>query len=146
MVDGDRVADLIASGERYLADVVRFRDEVGRAAFLADRGEQYRIEFPLQQAIQRALDLAAHLSAATPGARPQTLARLFDRLADDGVIAPEHAARLGAMARFRNLLVHDYGEIDPERVWAILTSDLGDLHALFRAVGAWHLGGEPTSA
>jgi uncharacterized protein YutE (UPF0331/DUF86 family) len=41
---------------------------------LADRGEQYRIEFPLQQVIQVAVDLAAHVMADSPGGSPNTIA------------------------------------------------------------------------
>jgi hypothetical protein len=52
MVDADIVASLLAAGDTYLADVRRFRDEAGRERFLADRGEQYKVEFPLQQVIQ----------------------------------------------------------------------------------------------
>ncbi len=134
MVDTPRVLDLLASGEAYLADVRRFRDEVGRDRFLAERGEQYRIQFPLQQAIQICIDLAAHVVAESAGHRPDTLAELFTALADRDVIADELASRLGAMARFRNLLVHEYAEVDPARVWTIVTTSLGDVEAFLGIV------------
>ena len=37
--------------------------------------------------------------------------------------------RLLAMIRFRNLIVHRYWEVSPERVWSILEDNLGDLSA-----------------
>jgi uncharacterized protein YutE (UPF0331/DUF86 family) len=131
MVDPDVVAGLLAAGDTYLDDVRRFRREIGREGFLADRGEQYRIEFPLQQVIQVAIDLAAHAMADTPGGRPNTLAGLFDALAERQMIDRSLAGRLAGMARFRNLLVHRYGDIDAERVWDIVDTSLGDLDELF---------------
>ena len=79
MVDPDRVGELLVAAEAYLDDVRRFAADVGREGFLAERGEQYRIEVPLQQAIQ---------------------------------IATELANRLAAPARFRNLLVHRYADLE----------------------------------
>lgn len=134
MVDEERISDLLVAAEAYLADVRHFADEVGRDGFLAERGEQYRIAFPLQQAIQIAIDLAAHLLADQPGHRPATLAGLFDALADRGILDLELAGRLAAMARFRNLLVHQYAEVDAARVWEIVTGDLTDVDAFLAQV------------
>lgn len=134
MVDRPRVLDLLTAGDAYLTDVRRFRDEVGRERFLAERGEQYRIQFPLQQAIQVCIDLAAHLVAESAGHRPDTLAELFVVLADRDVVDRELATRLGAMARFRNLLVHEYAEVDSQRVWEILTNNLDDIRAFLSVV------------
>ena len=138
MVDRDRVGELLVAAEAYLDDVRRFAAEVGREGFLAERGEQYRIEFPLQQTIQIAIDLAAHLLADTPGHRPGTLAGLFDALGERGMLTPELASQLAAMARFRNLLVHWYAELDPVSVWDLVTTNLNDVDA-FLAVAAAEL-------
>src|SRR5690606_28642184 len=102
--------------------------------FLADRGEQYRIQFPLQQAIQICIDLAAHLVAESAGHRPETLSELFTGLAERGTIDADLAVRLGAMARFRNLLVHEYADVDAERVWEIVEHDLGDVDTFLGVV------------
>lgn len=134
MVDRDRVSDLLVAGEAYLTDTRRFADEAGRDRFLANRGEQYRVEFPLQQAIQIGIDLAAHLLADQPGRRPGTLAGMFVALADRELIPADLATRLAAMARFRNLLVHEYADVDPEKVWTIVSNDLDDLEAFFAEV------------
>ena len=103
MVDPDRVGELLVAAEAYLDDVRRFAAEVGGEGFLAERGEQYRIEFPLQQAIQIATGLAN---------------------------------RLAALARLRNLLVHRYAELDPVRVWDLVTTNLTDVDAFLAVVAA----------
>lgn len=144
MVDADIITTLLSAADGYLADVRRFRDEAGRDRFLADRGEQYKVEFPLQQVIQVAIDLAAHVMADAPGQRPNTLAGLFDALAERGLIDSKLATQLSAMARFRNLLVHRYGDIDPERVWDIVNTNLGDLDEYFHHMAQALTPGPPT--
>lgn len=139
MVDEQRVADLLVAAEAYLADVRRFVAAVDRATFLEDVGEQYRIAFPLQQAVQRCTDIAAHWLADGPGPRPESAAGLFSALADRGALDRQLADRLAAMARFRNLLVHQYADVDPARVWTILHEDLDDV-ADFLGVVARALG------
>lgn len=134
MVDTQAVSYLITVGEGYLADVRRYRDEAGEQRFLEDRGEQYRVEFPLQQAIRVCIDLAAHLLADAPGERPSTLPGTFSALAERGVVDRDLGSRLAAMARFRNLLVHGYADIIPERVWEIVTHHLGDIETYFGSV------------
>lgn len=57
-----------------------------------------------------AVDLAAHAMVDVPGPRPNTLAGLFDALAERRLIDRPLATRLSAMARFRNLLVCRCGE------------------------------------
>lgn len=42
---------------------------------------------------------------------------------------PDRAEDLMAMARFRNVLVHQYAEVDEERVLRIFRTSLGDLDA-----------------
>lgn len=135
MVDRDRLLDLIDSAQAYLADVVRFRDDTDRERFLADVGEQYRLAFPLQQSIQRCIDLAAHLVAGEALHRPDTLAGLFAALSESGRVDDQLAERLAEMARFRNLLVHEYARIDASRVWDILQGSLDDISAFLAAVG-----------
>lgn len=134
MIDIQAISSLITAGEGYLADVRRYRDEAGEQRFLADRGEQYRVEFPLQQAIRVCIDLAAHLLADSHGHRPSTLAGTFEALAERGVVERDLGERLAAMARFRNLLVHGYADIVPERVWEIVTNRLGDIEIYFGQV------------
>jgi uncharacterized protein YutE (UPF0331/DUF86 family) len=136
VVDEQRVADLLVAAEAYLADVRRFRDASDADSFATDVGHQYRVEFPLQQAIQRCTDLAAHWLADAAGHRPATSAGLFLELAQRQLLPRELAQRLAAMARFRNLLVHEYGEVDPVRVWEIVRDDLGDVDAFLAAVAA----------
>lgn len=52
---------------------------------------------------------------------------MFKVLKEEGVIRKELATKLEDMARFRNLIVHRYGEIDNRRVLEIIKHNLKDI-------------------
>jgi uncharacterized protein YutE (UPF0331/DUF86 family) len=68
------------------------------------------------------------------GEPPSAYAECFERLAARGVINTALSNRLQAMARFRNLLLHRYWEVDDQRVLQIARNDLGDLEQFVGAL------------
>ena len=60
--------------------------------------------------------------------KSETLGRL-------GIVSDELSNKLVAMARFRNLLVHRYWEIDNQRVLNIARENIYDLLVFLSAVG-----------
>lgn len=59
--------------------------------------------------------------------RAETYPEMFTRLYEDDVIGNDLKDWSQNMARFRNLLVHRYGEIDDERMWHIISERLDDV-------------------
>lgn len=103
--------------------------------FSADPREHGAAERYLQLAAECMIDVASHLVADLGLPSAQTYAELFDRLGDAAVITPELARRLAVWARFRNVLVHGYVELDLAIVHDTLIRDRGDIDA-FLAVCA----------
>ena len=64
-----------------------------------------------------ALALCYHVSARRLKRVPDDYAGCFACLADAGLVSTELSTRLQRMARFRNLLVHVYWEVDYGRVF-----------------------------
>ena len=93
-------------------------------------------KYRLLVAIEAAASMCTHLAARQFGEAPSSYAQCFQVLASSGIISPELAERLAAMARFRNLLVHVYAEVDDSQVWEVLRSNLGDLENYLAAIGA----------
>lgn len=96
-------------------------------AFIADRTAREVVTLNLFVAIQSCLDLAAHWLADAGWDMPGAYADVFTTLARHAVIPDALAARLAAAAAFRNLVAHQYGVLDWRRVYALATSELGDL-------------------
>lgn len=67
-----------------------------------------------------------------------TNAAAFEKLAKAGLMESDLAARLQGWARFRNVLVHLYLDIDHARTYRVIQSELGDLSE-FLAWGAARL-------
>jgi uncharacterized protein YutE (UPF0331/DUF86 family) len=96
-------------------------------AFAADRTIREVVVLNLFVAIQDCLDLATHWLADSGWDTPSTYADVFNALAEHAVIPAELATRLAAAAAFRNLVAHQYGDLDWRRVYDLATSDLEDL-------------------
>ena len=92
-------------------------------------------KYRLLLAIEAAISICTHLAARLAQQSPDSYADCFNVLATSGIIEEELADRLARMARFRNLLVHVYEEVDHGRVWEFLQTDLEDLDAYLVQVG-----------
>jgi len=94
------------------------------------------VEHTLQLLTQATLDVASHIVSARRLGEPETNRALFDELRRAGLLDDELADTLDAMAGFRNILVHDYQEIDRAVVREIVDHHLDALLAFNRAVRA----------
>lgn len=96
-------------------------------AFQNDLERCYASAYALIMAIEGVAGIASHLVAACAFGSPQGMSDTFDELFRNGVITDAGLReRLGAMARFRNLLVHRYWSVDYARVHKILVENLDD--------------------
>lgn len=108
------------------------RDEFVGNGFLSSAGERQ-----LQVAIQAAIDIGQYILSEKGMAAARDYADVFIHLADAGVLPPTFAARMAEMARFRNVLVHLYAEVDLDRVYSYIQNDLGDFETFANHVVAY---------
>ena len=95
---------LLADVERASADIVRFTEGMKRDAYLGDERTQ--------AAVERKFEI---------------IGEALNRLHSD---RPELAKRVPQLRRivdFRNLLIHGYATVIPDRVWDYAQSDLPEL-------------------
>ena len=131
MVDRDVVLAKVATVDRCLRRIAEARDPE-RNLRPVDR--QDIVELNLQRAVQAAIDLAMHVVSTEGYGMPDKLSGAFTILEKEGVLPPELAERLRKMAGFRNIAVHEYEEVDPAVVEAIVEKHLDDLRELSRIV------------
>jgi len=96
-------------------------------AFEADRTTREVVILNLFVALQETVSLATHWLADAGLDVPGSYREIFLALAERGKIPRDLAQRLAAAAGFRNLVAHQYGVLDPGRVHAIASKELGDL-------------------
>ncbi|MFN3762362.1 MAG: type VII toxin-antitoxin system HepT family RNase toxin [Anaerolineae bacterium] len=95
------------------------------------------VERNFQVAVQAALDIASIILADQSVIVPREYKDLFPALAEMGVLPGDFARRLVGMAKFRNVLVHLYLEIDYRRVYRYLQERLEDFEQFARYVSEW---------
>jgi uncharacterized protein YutE (UPF0331/DUF86 family) len=104
-------------------------------AFLADQDTLDVACYRLLIAMEAALQICFHISARELNRVPEHYAECFAILGEGDILPQTLSRNLQRMARFRNMLVHVYWEIDYEQVYVILQEYLDDLRAFVRAVG-----------
>jgi uncharacterized protein YutE (UPF0331/DUF86 family) len=109
--------------------VARIRNTVPETpeAFVADRDARDIVALNLFVARQETIALATHWLADEGLRVPSTYGDVFTALAERGVIDRGLGDRLRAAAGLRNLVAHQYGELDFGRVHAVARNELEDL-------------------
>jgi uncharacterized protein YutE (UPF0331/DUF86 family) len=91
----------------------------GRGVYDEDAELRLATQHGLQLSIQICIDVAAHILASTGHKAPDRYQGLFTDLKREG-LDERLASDLARAAGLRNILVHDYLEIDDDIVWGAL--------------------------
>ena len=84
-------------------------------------------KYYLQVSIECCLDVANHVISAERFRPPEDYADAFAILEENGIFGRELGQKLMQMAKFRNRLVHLYGEVDDGYVYSFLKNDIKDI-------------------
>lgn len=132
MVDVERVTALL----RRLTTEVRYlqaRAQEDRHALRADEERLSGLKYRFITALETLVTIAQHLCASESWGPPDSNASSVRLLGRHGVVGPDLADRLGGAVGFRNVLVHQYHEVDDDLVVAHL--DEGRRSVAVRARG-----------
>jgi uncharacterized protein YutE (UPF0331/DUF86 family) len=102
--------------------------------YAADWKSQRIIERTIQMMVEIALDIANHLIADRNYRNPKGYADSFKVLHENRILDAKLAARMEKMAKFRNIIVHNYDKVDAEIVVGILKKNLSDFDTFKEAV------------
>lgn len=126
MVDNETIARKFAALDGYLA-VLEKLSRKSTKEFIQDKILVGSMRYYLQVSVESCLDVTNHVISAEKFRAPKDYADSFTVLQEESVISADLSTRLRQMAKFRNRLVHLYGEIDDHRVHAALVEDLEDI-------------------
>jgi uncharacterized protein YutE (UPF0331/DUF86 family) len=129
MVDPEIFSRRLDALHGYLAKLKAFR-EVDRAEFVREPALHDLAERYLHLVVEAALDLANHWIADRALTAPDTNRDSFTVLERAGELPASIAERLRGWAGFRNVLVHEYLEIDHGISYRAIQEEFGDLEAL----------------
>ncbi len=93
------------------------------------RGDTFDLaQHHLRLALEGIFHIGGHLLARVPGGRAVEYREIAQKLGDLGLVDKDFAQQnLVPMAGMRNVLVHQYAAVSPERLYQVLTDHLGDI-------------------
>jgi len=133
LVDKTLIMRKLAELDLYLVQIREF-EPVSLEDYRKDWKTQRIVERTLQMMIETCADVANHLVAGGTMRPPTSYADTFRVLAENGAIPAELAAVMEKMAKFRNIVVHQYETVDAEIVMLVLRKHLGDFDRFKNAV------------
>lgn len=86
----------------------------------------WAIEHGLQISIQTIIDIGNHILAMIGENQIEEYVDILDKLSKHNVLPPRFVADIRGMVGFRNILVHRYGEVNPQQVYDVLQNELDD--------------------
>lgn len=126
MVDKDIILRKVAQLDEYRGQLREYAGlTVG--SYRSDWKVQRIVERTLQMMIETCADIANHVLSDRGMRPPASYADTFAVLAENNVIDGGLATVMEKMAKFRNVVVHQYEGVDAEIVMLILRKHLEDL-------------------
>ncbi|WP_045218088.1 type VII toxin-antitoxin system HepT family RNase toxin [Desulfonatronum thioautotrophicum] len=125
MID-DVVLNKKESIERCIRQIRRYYAQPSDLPFVEDFLKQDAIALNLQRAAEQCIDLANHVVRVKRLGIPKQSREGFGMLRAAGIISDPLARNLEAMVGFRNVLVHDYQNLDLNVIQDVLEYKLDD--------------------
>lgn len=115
--------DIIDRNLRFLEEIKTLSSD----QFVESYRDVQATKHSLLEIVEACIDIANYIISAKGFRRAEEYSEMFEVLKEEGIMGEDLATRLEGMARFRNLLVHRYGEIDNRRVLEIVKHNLKDV-------------------
>jgi len=133
MVDRDIVIAKIANIQKSL-NRLKEKQGIDAADFLKNRDIQDVVLLNLQTAIQGCVDIASHIISDSGWNIPGSMAGLFDILCQKKAISEKTRDIMRPMVGFRNLIVHEYAELDMSMVYDIFYKKISDFNLFLKEI------------
>jgi uncharacterized protein YutE (UPF0331/DUF86 family) len=133
MVSVDKIIQKFKQLDDFMAILGEMKN-TPRDVFLKDKILIGGAKYYLQVSIECCLDVANHIIAAEHFRVPEDYADSFKVLEENGLLSQELALNLRQIAKFRNRLVHLYGDIDDAYVHNYILNNLEDIQNFQAAV------------
>ena len=133
MVDKALMGRKMAQMEMYLGQIREY-SKISLAGYKNEWKTQRIVERTLQILVELCIDMANHIISDERMRVPEGYADTFKILMENRVIDKRLWSRMEKMAKFRNVVVHQYEKIDPAIVVAILHKNLADFEKYKKAI------------
>ncbi len=136
MTDVESIGDRLGKLEEYIGYLKNLQrhslEDLKKDPTLRGAVERY-----LQLSVECVVDIGEILISSLKLPKPETSRQVIDILGQEGIIPDNFAYRFAPVAGFRNILVHNYLEVDLEEVYNHLQNDLADFSYYAKCIGEW---------
>ncbi len=133
-LDRDRVLTKIAFIKEQLQAIQNLAEKKDKEAIIYDQWLLKGLKYALQTAIEAMIDIIYHVSAKRFAHAPVNARDALLIFRQNNVIDQKDYEIFTEMIGFRNKLVHGYQEVSPERIYKIITAELGDFERFIQIV------------
>lgn len=133
MIDEEIVTARIAKIREYghlLADLLK----ASKDRFVQEPAYYLQAERLLEVMIQAMIDIGNHVIAGLLLKKPEDYRQIFDTLVQNRIIPEELLPKMRALVGLRNLLVHEYFEVDHSRLYDEAKAGLADFEEFCKAI------------
>ena len=132
-LDIKKIKFLISEIKESIADIRKFI-AVSQEEFWKDKRNILAVEHLLLRAIEATANICSHIAAKKLQKGVETSAECFELLEKEKLINKELSTDLRKMARFRNILVHRYWEVDEKKVYQYAKENLVDFEKFIEII------------
>ena len=125
MLDREVIESKLRFLREYLNDLKDY-ESISLRDYKTSKKDQRFVERTLHLACECCLDISAHIISRVGLREPSDNKDLFVILFENSIISESTHRAMMKMAKFRNIIVHDYARIEPEIVIGILKKDIED--------------------
>ncbi len=108
--------------ESNIAELKRFRATTSREDIHTNRHDKWALRYGLMESIQIIIDVACHIASKQNLGSPKLYSECIELMNRFGYINAAATKKLLKMIGLRNILVHEYIEVDSEQLNALLDS------------------------
>ena len=133
VLDVKKIKFLISEIKESITDVRKFTG-VSQKEFWADKRNILAVEHLLLRAIEATANICSHIAAKKLLKGVESPAECFELLEKEKLINKDLSTSLRRMARFRNILVHRYWEVNERKVYQYAKKNLVDFEKFIEIV------------
>lgn len=127
------IENKISAVQKYLKILEKFKN-YSKKDIENDLNIRGALERYLYLAIQAAIDLSEAIISYKKFRKPETFNEAFYILKEEGIIDDDLTEKLAKMVGFRNIIAHDYEEIDYEIVYDIVQNKLKNIRDFLKII------------
>lgn len=114
--------------EENLKILKSIKDNYSLDDMISDKVDEWGLRYGLFESIQIIIDLACHITAEKNLGTPKNYSDCISLLISNRYLKHDLGKKIISMIGLRNLLIHEYGIIEIEKLWEYLNylDDIGD--------------------